>query len=132
MNVKTLKLPSVPKSIVKVESYVQLVANRYKIKPDKFPNILITLTEAVNNAIIHGNNQDASKYVNIRLRETTTGLCFQICDEGNGFNPSDIPDPTSPENIECCGGRGVFLMKELSDHIDYDENGRIVNIHFNL
>ena len=114
MNSNVLKLPSDCRSIGKVEPYVEQIAKKYSIEPDKYPNILISLTEAVNNAIIHGNNEDASKYVDICLKETDTGLSFEICDEGEGFNPNSIPDPTAPENIECCGGRGVFLMKELS------------------
>lgn len=132
MNISALKLSSESRSIGEVEPYVEEIAMKYKIEPAKYPNILISLTEAVNNAIIHGNNEDASKFVNICVKETKTGLCFEVCDEGEGFNPNTIPDPTAPENIECCGGRGVFLMKELSDKIVYKDNGRTVKIHFNF
>lgn len=132
MNLKILKLPSVSKSIAEIELYLEQIAEVYNINADRYPNILISLTEAVNNAIIHGNNEDATKYVNVKVRKTTNGLCFQICDEGKGFDPKEVPDPTAPENIECCGGRGVFLMKELSDGIDYKDNGRVVDLHFNL
>ena len=132
MNSNILKLPSVSRSISEVESYVEEIASKYNIEPDKYPNILISLTEAVNNAIIHGNNEDESKYVAVCVKETETGLCFEVCDEGDGFNPNTIPDPTAPENLECCGGRGVFLMKELSDKVDYRDNGRRVDIHFNI
>ena len=132
MNSNVLKLPSVARSIGKVEPYIEEIATKYNIEPDKYPNMLISLTEAVNNAIIHGNNEDASKYVDIKFKETSTGLCFEISDEGEGFNPNALPDPTAPENIECCGGRGVFLMKELSDKIDFGDNGRRVYIHFDF
>ena len=132
MNTNTLKLSSVPRSIGELEPYIEKIATKYDIQADKYPNILISLTEAVNNAIIHGNNKDESKYVKICAKETKTSLVFEVCDEGNGFNPNTIPDPTAPENIECCGGRGVFLMKELSDKIDFFDNGRKVTIHFNL
>jgi serine/threonine-protein kinase RsbW len=132
MKLKLLKLPSVSKSIAEIESYVEQIAIHYNIGEDRYPNILISLTEAVNNAIIHGNNEDETKYVDVQVRETPNGLCFEVHDEGKGFNPKDIPDPTAPENLECCGGRGVFLMKELSDSMDYRENGRIVDLHFNF
>lgn len=127
-----LKLPSKPTAIKSVENFVSQVAIKYDIQPDKFPNILISLTEAVNNAILHGNKRDQEKFVDIQLKETSKGLCFEVTDEGAGFNPKSIPDPTLEENLDCCGGRGVFLMKELSDEINFIRNGRCVALHFNL
>lgn len=127
-----LRIPSKVASVARVEPFVQKVASAYKIEPDIFPNILISITEAVNNAIIHGNNLDESKYVDIQLVETKNGLCFQIKDQGNGFNPSSVPDPTAPENVCKCGGRGVFLMKELSDNVDFSDDGTQVELYFNF
>jgi len=125
-----LKISSCPSKIGQVETYVKTVAEKFNISPDIYPNILISLTEAVNNAIIHGNNKDESKFVKISLEENCDLLVFEISDEGKGFNPSEIADPTSEENIDCCGGRGVHIMKELSDEIDFLDNGRRVKICF--
>jgi serine/threonine-protein kinase RsbW len=127
---RILKLPSSSKSICQLEQFIGVVATQYEISKDKYPDILISLTEAVNNAIIHGNKEDQSKFVEIELNKTNQGITFVITDQGLGFNPQSIPDPTRPENIGCCGGRGVFLMKQLADGVRYMDNGRKVEIHF--
>jgi len=132
MNVFTLRLRSHPTSIAKVEPFVQKIALRYSISQDKYPNILISLTEAVNNAINHGNKNDQNKFVNIGLTEMSSKLCIKVEDEGCGFDPAEVPDPTAPENIGCCGGRGVFLIKELSDDVRYVRNGCVVEMFFTL
>jgi serine/threonine-protein kinase RsbW len=127
-----LNLASDPKSISKVEQFVDGVVSRYSLNDDQHGNILISLTEAVNNAIIHGNCQDSSKKVSIRLREGKDQLAFQVSDEGCGFDIHQVPDPTKPENICKCGGRGVFLMKRLSDKISYRNGGRTVEMQFKI
>jgi len=132
MNWKMLKLRSTPTSISKIEGYVQRIASEFAINDAKFPDILISLTEAVNNAIIHGNQNDGSKYVDVSVRRIASGIRFQVSDQGRGFNPGDVPDPTAPDRIECCGGRGVYIIKELSDNVEYLNNGRTVEIQFDL
>ena len=132
MNLKLLKIPSDPQQIQIVETYLKKVANSYKVCEDKYPDMLISLTEAVNNAIIHGNKQNRSKFVEIHLEEKDAGLAFHVSDEGSGFDPNKIPDPTSTENIECCGGRGVFIMQHLSDRMNFSNHGRTVEMFFKL
>jgi len=132
ITIDMLVLPSRISSIAKIESFVQRVSQKYQVSEDRYPNILISLTEAVNNAIIHGNNQDEKKEVNIELCKTDSGLSFSVSDQGHGFNPKQIPDPTSADRIECCGGRGVFLMRELCDKISYSNEGRTVKMFFEL
>jgi len=132
MNPLKLRLPSHPSSISEVEPFVKKIANRYSIGQDKYPNILISLTEAVNNAINHGNKNDQNKFVIIGLTKVSSKLCIKVEDEGCGFDPNDVPDPTAPENIGCCGGRGVFLIRELSDDVRYVQNGCVVEMFFKL
>ena len=127
-----LRLPSNPRNIAMVESFVERVVQRYKLTPDLYGNILISLTEAVNNAIIHGNHKDDSKTVEISLQKEKDGLSFRVTDEGRGFDFTSIPDPTSPDRVMEVGGRGVFLMHQLADHLKYDNNGSTVELHFNL
>jgi len=127
-----LKLTSDPGNIRKIESLVKKLASKYRISSELYPNILISLTEAVNNAIVHGNNKDLNKYVNINVREEHNVLSFRISDEGVGFNYSSLPDPTTPENVKCLGGRGVFLIRQLSDKVNFYNNGSTVEIQFNL
>lgn len=132
MNALKLRLPSHPNSISQVEPFVRRIVSRYSISKDKYPNILISLTEAVNNAINHGNKNDQSKFVNINLTEIQSKICIKVEDEGCGFNPDSVPDPTAPENLGCCGGRGVFLIKELSDDVRYVSNGCVVEMFFSV
>ena len=127
-----LKLASNPGNIAEVEGFVQKLVSRYKISPDKQCNILISLTEAVTNAIIHGNHKDESKEVQVRLNKVKNNLSFRVSDQGKGFDYKTIPDPTAPENITKCGGRGVFLMRQLSDDIRFFDNGRTVEMQFKL
>ncbi len=127
-----LTISSNPNNILEVESYLKRLDFDFELNTDKYADILISLTEAVNNAIIHGNKSDESKLVHINVREKDSGLAFCVTDEGGGFNPNRVPDPTCAENIECCGGRGVFIMKALSDNISFENNGRTVEMYFKL
>ncbi len=127
-----LRLSSDPQNVSSVESFVEKIAQKYKIAPDVYGNILISLTEAVNNAITHGNGNDESKTVEVKLKETGDALAFQVRDEGRGFDYNNLPDPTAPENLTRVGGRGVFLMHQLSDKIDFQDNGSTVEMRFAL
>lgn len=127
-----LTLASNPKNVSRVEPFVEGVFEKYALNPDMYGNILISLTEAVTNAIIHGNDKDENKYVKVELLKHTHQLAFQVSDEGIGFDFDSLPDPTSPENLLKLGGRGVFLMKQLSDNVVFLDNGRTVEIQFRL
>ncbi len=128
-----LKLCSKPESIYVLENFVQRVSEKLKIGSERYPDILISLTEAVNNAIFHGNQASDDKCVYVEYEVVDSNcLCFSIRDEGKGFDPASIPDPTCKENLEVLGGRGVFLMQELSDRICFEENGTNVKMYFNL
>ncbi len=105
---------------------------RLHIDENLYPNILICLTEAVNNAIVHGNRLDEQKEIMVSCHERDHEIQFMISDEGSGFNPSDIPDPTSEERIEVEGGRGVFLMKQLTDEIHFLDHGRTVKLMWKI
>lgn len=127
-----LRLTSDPRNISMIESFVQRVVERYKINPDKYGDILISLTEAVNNAIIHGNRKDQSKSVQIQLYKKNDRIAIRVSDEGHGFDYQKLPDPTAPENLVSLGGRGVFLMQQLSDDLRFHNNGSTVEILFKL
>lgn len=127
-----LALPSNPKNVAKVEPFVEELVHKYQIKPDVYGNILITLTEAVTNAIIHGNSNDETKIVIVKMKKHKNHLAFQISDEGRGFDYDNLPDPTAPENLLKLGGRGVFLMKQLSDDVFFHDNGSTIEIQFNI
>jgi serine/threonine-protein kinase RsbW len=127
-----LTISSNPNNIKEVEIYLKQMELQYLFDAEKYADILISLTEAVNNAIIHGNKSDETKNVVISVCEDSKGVVIHVSDEGHGFNPNIVPDPTKPENIECCGGRGVYIMKRLCDKIAFADNGRTVEMYFHL
>jgi serine/threonine-protein kinase RsbW len=127
-----LKLPSNLMSINVLDSFVQDVVHQYKISQEVHGNMLISLTEAVTNAITHGNHYDENKVVQINLQKKSDTIAIRVSDQGCGFDPESVPDPTCDENICKCGGRGVFLMQRLCDQIQYKDNGRTVEMHFKI
>ena len=127
-----LKLPSNLRSINVLDSFVQDVVHQYQISQEVHGNMLISLTEAVTNAITHGNHYDENKVVQINLQKKSDTIAIRVSDQGCGFDPANVPDPTCEENICKCGGRGVFLMQRLCDQIQYKDNGRTVEMHFKI
>lgn len=119
-------------SINVLDSFVQDVVHQYKINQEVHGNMLISLTEAVTNAITHGNHYDENKVVQINLQKKSDTIAIRVSDQGCGFDPESVPDPTCDENICKCGGRGVFLMQRLCDQIQYKDNGRTVEMHFKI
>jgi serine/threonine-protein kinase RsbW len=130
MNTISIQVPSITENIRMIESFIDNAKEKYHLDDDMYGNIMIAVTEAVNNAIKHGNANDRSKNVSLSLFLDESLLRFVIKDEGSGFNYEDLPDPTSPQNLEKLGGRGIFLMKHLSDEVDFKENGRVVELSF--
>ena len=129
---KMLTIPSIPSRIAEVESFLQKAVKKTRINPSRYPDMLISLTEAVNNAIIHGNKEDSNKVVKIQMIHNRRHFKIIVTDEGRGFNLENVPDPTAPENIECCGGRGVYIMSRLADRISFQDNGSTVEMHFQV
>jgi serine/threonine-protein kinase RsbW len=123
-------LSSTPASITDVESLIDVACAELALSEDVYGNILIAVTEGVNNAIIHGNKLDASLTVHVGVHNNEEWVCFSITDRGTGFDPEAIPDPTAPENLLKENGRGIFLMKNLADEVSFEENGTVVNVCF--
>jgi serine/threonine-protein kinase RsbW len=115
-----------------VEHMIDKVCAEYNINEDYYGNILIALTEAVNNAIIHGNKNNPDKMVCVKFENRDSDLLFTVEDQGNGFDYNNLPDPTDPNHIENPNGRGVFLMKNLADEVDFFENGKKVSLKFRI
>ena len=91
---------------------------------------MVAITESVNNAIRHGNKEDKKKNVTLTATCEENVLLFTVEDEGTGFDPDSLEDPTAPENLEKIGGRGIFLMKHLSDEVKFSNEGRKVELTF--
>lgn len=90
--------------------------------------IRLAFEEAVNNAIRHGNAMDVTKSVRIEYEVTPARAVIAIADEGKGFNPGQVPDPTCDENLEKPGGRGVMLMRAYMDKVTYNRRGNRVSM----
>ena len=125
-----LQIVSQPESINLVEKLIDEIKSEYNIHEECYGNMLVAVTEAVNNAIQHGNKYDPEKMVHISYEIEPDQIAFTVSDEGTGFDYINLPDPTDPENIEKPTGRGVFLMKHLADQIIFSENGRVVELYF--
>lgn len=127
---KRLKIVSRIDNLRVVEKEIDEISAEIGIKQDYYGKILVTTMEAVNNAIVHGNKCDETKSVEILISYKNRILKITVSDEGRGFIPKEIPDPTKPENIENFHGRGVFLMSKLADEIEFNERGNEVTMSF--
>ena len=128
--IEKIKLPSDFNSLVDVENLVDRVCNCLGVHEEAYGNVLVAVTEAVNNAIQHGNELNKELFVDVAVGDKSEEFCFNIKDEGDGFNFSVLPDPTAPENLLKESGRGIFLMKNLADDVIYDGVGNSVSIYF--
>lgn len=129
---KDMVLSSDIGNIPQVETFVENIVDRFNVAPEIYGNILISLTEAVTNAIVHGNANDLSKQVHVKIEKGEKALTFKVTDEGPGFDFTTLPDPTAPENLLKIGGRGVFMMQQLSDNVVYSNNGNTVEMIFKV
>lgn len=129
-----ISLKSIPESVVEIERMVDEINRSAALSEDMYGNVLIALTEAVNNAIIHGNGRVAEKLVNVEISLSSSGrrLVVVVEDQGKGFDHLSIADPTIETNLQEEAGRGVFLMKQLSDMVVFSKNGAMVEMHFRL
>jgi serine/threonine-protein kinase RsbW len=129
---ESLHISSKAENIVLVEKFIDEVCSIFKVNEEVYGNILVALTEAVNNAIQHGNQNNPNKNVDVSFKYSPEQISFTIKDEGAGFDYTNLPDPTDPKNIEKLNGRGVFLMRNLADKVSFEENGSKVILDFNL
>ncbi|MCS7052446.1 MAG: ATP-binding protein [Ignavibacterium sp.] len=116
-----LEIESDPKNLITVEEFINYFAVELNLSEDKINALLLSVTEAVTNAIKHGNKNQPNKLVTINVTFDSEYLTISIKDQGEGFNPNDIPDPTHPENLLKDSGRGVYLMKIYMDEIYFNK-----------
>ena len=95
-------------------------------------NFRVGLTEAISNAMLYGNGDDPEKRVRVEVTMGPEAITVQVTDEGTGFDPLGVPDPTCPENLLREGGRGIFLMRALMDDVQYNDRGNSVTLHLRL
>lgn len=125
-----ISIPSLIENIKIIESFIDNAKDNFEINDDIYGNIMISVTECISNAIIHGNQSDKNKLVHLELNMDGNQLNFIIQDEGEGFDLLELEDPTAPENIQKTGGRGIFLIKHLSDEVKFEEGGKRTILSF--
>jgi serine/threonine-protein kinase RsbW len=125
-----ISIPSLIENIKIIESFIDNAKEKFHINDDIYGNIMISVTECVTNAIVHGNKLDSSKSVNLELTFEEDELTFSITDEGPGFDFENLQDPTSPDNLEKTGGRGIFIMKHLADDVRFENDGKKTTLIF--
>ncbi|MGZ3873143.1 MAG: ATP-binding protein [Mucilaginibacter sp.] len=128
----TLQLPSKRESITLLENLVEEIADKHNVSEDAFANMMTCLSEAANNAIVHGNKLDENKKVIVIADVDHKKIVWTVTDEGEGFDYNTLPDPTSPENLESLTGRGVFIIKHLSDQYIFNSKGNELELHFKI
>ena len=129
---RELSIPSHLKYLSEVEEFIHSFIHDEGLPTSQMGFIVLTICESVNNAIIHGNLGDVDKFVDIRMECVERQLVVEVEDQGNGFNVKSIPDPTEIENVKKIGGRGIFIIKNLADQVEFINNGSLVKIKFNL
>lgn len=115
-------------NINKVEKFSQKICKESGLSSEQSDNMAIALTELVINAIVHGNNQDKKKKVTLQAVLKENGIEISIEDEGPGFNPGELPDPTNPQNIWKEHGRGIFLVQNLIDEVSFRQTSEGMKI----
>ena len=122
------------KEISHIENFLKKVSRHLHIDDEMMHRLLVSCTEAVNNAIVHGNKRDPDKQVVIRCVVNKKTLTLYVKDEGNGFDSESIQDPRDEKNLLKESGRGVFLMRSLMDKVNFKKlkSGSVVEMHVKL
>lgn len=127
----TLVFGSELRNINLVEAFVDEICDEYQVFNEYYGHIMLCLTEAARNAIIHGNSGNGSKKVRINFKAADGALHFEVTDEGSGFDPESVADPTDPEAGEGAG-QGIYLIRSLSNEVSWKNSGRTCSFRFDI
>ena len=116
-----LEIASDPNNLITVEEFVNYFCKDLNLPNEKLSDFLLAVTEATTNAIIHATKFYPEKKVTIDVDVGESKLVVKVKDEGEGFDPEEIPDPTEPENLLKDHGRGVYLMRVYMDKLEYNK-----------
>jgi len=117
-----LRFASRIEAVAEAAAAVSEFMNRVGISEDVAFGIDMAVREAVTNAVLHGNKLDSAKIAEVDLKKSPEGLEISVRDQGPGFNPDDVADPTKEENIMRTSGRGIFFMRNFMDQVDWSVN----------
>ena len=123
-----IEIPSIYAQAKKAEDGIIAAARTHGYGEEDIFALQLSLEEALSNAIRHGNKQDPDKSITIRYYVNRDRIDIYIADEGTGFNPIKVPDPTIAENLESPHGRGILLMRAYMNMVEYNETGNVIHI----
>lgn len=124
-----LEIPSDVRAIEEAVEYVMGRCQSCEARARRLRlNFRVGLTEALSNAMLYGNAEDPAKCVRVEVHLSEAEITARVTDQGAGFDPCSVPDPTSPENLCRSGGRGLFLMRKLLDEVHYNDRGNCVTL----
>jgi len=125
-------IPSKLDQLKCVEKLTAEASERMHLSEDQMDNLAIAVTEAVGNAIVHGNKKDPHKKVVIKYVLNPESIHVSVTDQGGGFDPDKIANPLDPVNLMKESGRGIFILKQLMDEVTFDFSDRGTTIHLIL
>ncbi|MDX2127448.1 MAG: ATP-binding protein [Chloroherpetonaceae bacterium] len=125
-----LKLESNPQEVHRVEALIKQISAEHHFSQAFLYDVMLLVTEATNNAILHGNKCNPTKNAFLKCLIKDDELFIEVKDEGSGFDPNNLPDPLAEENLLKPSGRGVFLMRQFSQEVNYSfsESGTTLKI----
>lgn len=129
---KELILNSEYEEVERVETLLNELQDEIGFDDELYAKLMLTVTEAATNGIVHGNKLDATKTVSINAIVSNNKLIVTTKDMGSGFVPDNVPNPLAEENLLKPSGRGVFFMKEYADEVEYSESGTKLKLVFKL
>lgn len=125
-----VQLPSDLSYLPKLEGIIDNLAKAHSISAEVAANIFMAVTEAAKNAMVFGNHSSHDLPVDIYLSKESGHIVATVEDQGTGFDFSAVPDPTAPENIKKITGRGIYLIKNLADEVEFTKNGACIQMKF--
>ncbi len=128
---RSIEIVTAAENICEVEYFFNSLLKEFNFPRKIFCRIYLAVNEAVTNAIVHGNKNSAEKKIKVQFIENPENYSFWVIDEGDGFNFNQIPSPVEGENVKKESGRGIFIMKQYSDQLFFENDGRAVNLIFN-
>lgn len=129
---KSVSFSSVRSNIRLVESFILDINDALDLESSILDRIMISITEVVNNGIIHGNQSDPTKQVHLSCACYDDHIDFVIRDEGQGFSPDDIPDPLDEKNLLKEGGRGVLIIRSMMDDVRFHPTQDGMEVHLSI
>jgi serine/threonine-protein kinase RsbW len=125
---QTVEIPSTVDEIHRVQAVIQHELSRQGYDADTCFAVKLALEESLVNAVKHGNKFDPKCLVHVRFSINPRRISISVKDEGSGFDPTGVPDPTSDENLTKPNGRGIMLMRAYMDEVSYNRRGNEVTM----